>query len=124
MGRAVAFDKTGTLTVGRPRLTDVVPVEADEAELLAKAAAVEGDSSHPIAAAIVATAQSRGIEPPRVFGSAVAIPGKAVRARIRDGFLSVGSPRYAAEQAEVPEPVAARIDELEDRKSTRLNSSH
>src|SRR3546814_6759127 len=41
------------------------------------------------------------------------LPGKAVRARIRDGFLSVGSPRYAAEQAEVPAPVAARIDELE-----------
>jgi Cd2+/Zn2+-exporting ATPase len=46
--KAIAFDKTGTLTEGRPRITDVVPVDgADEGELLALAVAVEALSDHP-----------------------------------------------------------------------------
>ena len=48
--KAIAFDKTGTLTEGRPRITDVVPVDgADEGELLALAVAVESLSDHPLA---------------------------------------------------------------------------
>src|SRR3546814_1604527 len=47
--KAIAFDKTGTLTEGRPRITDVVPVDgADEGELLALAVAVEALSDHPL----------------------------------------------------------------------------
>src|SRR3546814_105372 len=56
----MAFDKTGTLTVGRPRITDVVPVDgADEGELLALAVAVEGLSDHPLAQAIVKDGRER-----------------------------------------------------------------
>jgi Cd2+/Zn2+-exporting ATPase len=52
--KAIAFDKTGTLTEGRPRITDVVPVDgASEADLLALAVAVESLSDHPLAQAIV-----------------------------------------------------------------------
>jgi Cd2+/Zn2+-exporting ATPase len=48
--KAIAFDKTGTLTEGRPRITDVVVVDAaDENELLALAVAVEALSDHPLA---------------------------------------------------------------------------
>src|SRR5690606_499637 len=100
--RTVAFDKTGTLTVGRPRVTDVIAVEGDDAEILARAAAVEGGSSDPLGAAVVEAAEARGLELPETFGGAMAVPGKAVAARLREGFVSVGSPRYAAEQAEVP----------------------
>ena len=51
---AMAFDKTGTLTEGRPRITDVIPVdEVTEEELLTVAVAVESLSDHPLAAAIV-----------------------------------------------------------------------
>ncbi|RDW13328.1 heavy metal translocating P-type ATPase, partial [Paracoccus thiocyanatus] len=60
----VAFDKTGTLTEGRPRVTDLVPVSASEAEVLALAAAVETGSSHPLAQAILACAQQRDIALP------------------------------------------------------------
>jgi Cd2+/Zn2+-exporting ATPase len=56
--RAMAFDKTGTLTTGVPRVTDVVSLDGDQGErLLARAAAVERSSEHPLARAIVAEAE-------------------------------------------------------------------
>ncbi len=118
--RTVAFDKTGTLTVGRPRVTDIIAVEGDEAEILAKAAAVERGSSHPLGAAILEAAEARGLELPKIFGGATAIPGKAVTARLREGFVSVGSPRHAAEQAEVPEEISARLKSLESEGKTAV----
>ena len=58
--KAIAFDKTGTLTEGRPRITDVVPVEgASEENLLALAVAVEDLSDHPLAQAIVKDGRER-----------------------------------------------------------------
>ena len=57
---AIAFDKTGTLTEGRPRITDIVPVDgASEEELLSAAVAVEALSDHPLAAAIVRDGRDR-----------------------------------------------------------------
>ncbi len=111
--RTVAFDKTGTLTTGRPRVTDIVAIAGAEADLLAKAAAVEQDSSHPLGMAILAEAARRDLVVPRVFGGSVAMPGRAVVARLRSGFVRVGSPRDAADQGDLPEDVAARIAGLE-----------
>ncbi|WGF91102.1 heavy metal translocating P-type ATPase [Marinivivus vitaminiproducens] len=108
----VAFDKTGTLTVGQPRLTDVVAVEGGEDDILAKAAAVERGSSHPLGLAIVAAAEQRGLAIPRTFGGGVALPGRAVKARLREGFVSVGSPRDAAERGILPEGILARLEAL------------
>ncbi|NLE22662.1 MAG: cation-translocating P-type ATPase [Actinobacteria bacterium] len=52
--RAVAFDKTGTLTVGRPQVTDIVPLNgASQEQVLALAAALERYSEHPLAQAVV-----------------------------------------------------------------------
>src|SRR5438093_9764994 len=47
--RTIAFDKTGTLTIGRPRLVDVVAIDGSGQDVLAKAAAVERGSNHPLA---------------------------------------------------------------------------
>ena len=67
--RTVAFDKTGTLTTGRPRVTDIVAIAGAEADLLAKAAAVEQDSSHPLGMAILAEAAGpRPRRPPGLRG--------------------------------------------------------
>ena len=116
--RTVAFDKTGTLTMGKPRVTDVIPVAGSEGDLLAKAAAVEAHSSHPLGTAIVEAAKRRGLTVPSTFGDAIAIPGKAVTARLREGFFSVGSPRYAADQAELPEAIHRTIETLETAGKT------
>src|SRR5690606_1402557 len=51
--KTIAFDKTGTLTLGRPKVTDVVAADGDAARLIAFAAAIERESSHPLATAIV-----------------------------------------------------------------------
>ncbi len=61
---AVAFDKTGTLTVGKMRVHALHPIGwSDERALLSVAAGLEQDSTHPIAAAVRASAEERGVEP-------------------------------------------------------------
>ena len=62
--RVIALDKTGTLTLGRPEVTDVVPLNGhDERAVLELAAALESRSEHPLARAVLARANAQGIEP-------------------------------------------------------------
>ncbi len=115
--KTIAFDKTGTLTLGRPVVTDIVALAASEGDVLARAAAVEKGSSHPLAAAIVREAESRKLSVPVAFG-AEARPGKGVTARLKDGFVTVGSPRHAAENAPIAAEVLSRIEDLERQGKT------
>jgi len=112
--KTVAFDKTGTLTLGRPQVTDIVTIVGDENEVLARAAAVERNTSHPLGIAIVEAASARALSIPASFGGAIATPGKAVTARLKDGFVSVGSPRYAVGQASLDEGLLQKISALEE----------
>ncbi len=82
----VVFDKTGTLTQGRMQLVSMVP---DDGELLALAASADYPSEHPVAHALVAAAQSRGLtlEPVETFTS---VTGWGVRTKIRDMSVEVG----------------------------------
>lgn len=114
----MAFDKTGTLTVGRPRVTDIVAFGVVDDDVLAKAAAAEQSSSHPLGVAIVAAAKERKLEIPKSFGESLATAGKAVTTRLKSGFVSVGSPRHAAEQGDVLPDIAQRIAELEGEGKT------
>ena len=74
--RALAFDKTGTLTAGRFEVVELVPLDGhDEADLLARAAALEARSEHPVARAIVAHAARRGVAP-AAADRVQALPGR------------------------------------------------
>lgn len=115
--KTVAFDKTGTLTVGRPQVTDIVAFADTEDEVLAKAAAVERGSSHPLGTAIIEAAETRNLDIPNAFGAS-AIAGKSVQARLRDGFVSVGSPRFAEDEGALTEEARKRIATLEEEGKT------
>jgi Cu2+-exporting ATPase len=89
----VIFDKTGTLTRGAPVLSEVAVVEGvDEGEMLGLASAVEADSEHPIAKAIVSGAGRRGVRPQRA-AHFEALPGRGARATVAAQSLAVGGPR-------------------------------
>jgi Cu+-exporting ATPase len=94
---ALVIDKTGTLTEGRPKLVEMVAMPGiEETELLRTAAALERNSEHPIAAAIVAAARERGIEPGRVFGFDSAA-GKGVIGMVDRKRAVLGSEAYLRE---------------------------
>ncbi len=87
---AVLFDKTGTLTMGKPQVTGVVATDGDADGLLALAGAVEADSEHPLARAIVAAAQARS-DPPRATGFR-SMTGRGVQAQVDGATVAVGGP--------------------------------
>ncbi len=116
--RTVAFDKTGTLTLGRPRVTDVVALSGDEAEVLAVAAGVEAGSAHPLAEAILAEAAARGVAGRAMTGARV-LPGRGVAAETATGESAfVGSPRHAEELGGLDDPARARVAALEAEGKT------
>jgi P-type Cu+ transporter len=98
-------DKTGTLTVGRPRITDVVPLNGLSAdELLSLTASVERDSEHPLAGAVREAAADRRL-PLTQPSEFEAIPGQGVRAQLDGHTIAVGNRRLV--------PNAAGVDQVE-----------
>src|SRR5829696_5351381 len=79
---AVVMDKTGTLTKGEPEVTDVLAHDIDAAELLALTAAVERESEHPLARAIVKYAADRGFTPLPLTGFRN-VPGHGATAQVQ-----------------------------------------
>jgi Cu2+-exporting ATPase len=102
----VIFDKTGTLTRGEPVLADVaVATKQDERAVLGLAAAVEADSEHPLARAVVEGARRRGATVPHADGFE-ALAGRGARATIDGVVTQVGGPRLLDEiKAKVPADV-------------------
>ncbi|HKZ91322.1 MAG TPA: heavy metal translocating P-type ATPase [Candidatus Limnocylindrales bacterium] len=93
----VIFDKTGTLTRGQPALAHAAAADGvEESELLSTAAAVEADSEHPLARAIVEGTRQRGVTPlaSRDFE---ALAGRGARALVNGSVAAVGGPRLLQE---------------------------
>ncbi len=110
--RVVAFDKTGTLTEGMPRLTDLdVSGGLDRANVLAKIAAVETKSEHPIARAIVAAAEAENLAMPNV-SEFESVTGMGVRATVGGASVEIGADRYMVQlghDVQVLAPTAERL---------------
>jgi Cu+-exporting ATPase len=109
--RRVLFDKTGTLTVGRPAVTAVRAQSGDDAALIAMAAAVEADSEHPLARAVVAAAKARGLKLAAAT-EVVAVPGAGVRGRVGAVAVAVGTPALMAAVGVPLDDAAALAAEL------------
>jgi P-type Cu2+ transporter len=115
----VLFDKTGTLTAAKHVVTDVTSVDSNENKVLSLAGAVESDSEHPLAKAIVAAAKSAGPLPAATeFRS---MPARGVEARADGRKLAVGGPNLLQERgAEVPAELESKIDDWKGRGASVL----
>lgn len=92
----ILFDKTGTLTKGEQGVVDIVSNNKAEHALLALAAAVEADSEHPIARAIVTSAIASKITIPKA-SNFLALSGRGAKAKIDGQTVHVGGPRLLEE---------------------------
>ena len=95
--QAVVFDKTGTLTFGRPEMVEFVvapDLGMSESELLALVAGAESRSEHPLAQAVLAEAQARGLFVP-VPESFNALPGRGIEAVVSGLTLRIGNAAFA-----------------------------
>lgn len=111
--KAIAFDKTGTLTEGRPVVVSLEPLNGHtEEELLARAAALEIRSEHPLAKAIVAYAHERQVELAPA-DDVHALPGKGVSGIIAGRRFWLGSHRILEEGGRATEETEARAKAIE-----------
>jgi Cu+-exporting ATPase len=114
----VVVDKTGTLTEGRPKLMSIVAAPGvDEAELVRLSAGLERGSEHPLAAAIVAGAEGRGMTVPeaRMFRS---VTGKGVSGEVEGHGVALGNARLLEELGVDPGDLLARAEELRGNGQT------
>lgn len=106
----ILFDKTGTLTTGKQGVVDVVTNEKSD-ELLAVAAAVEMESEHPIAQAIVATAKERKITVPSATNF-TSLAGRGAKATVDHATIHVGGPRLIDElSATIPKTITTAANQ-------------
>jgi Cu2+-exporting ATPase len=120
----VLFDKTGTLTKGEPAVTGVA-TDYDKDDLLALAAAVEADSEHPLARAIVRAASARlpagGTRTP-VAAEFRSMTGRGVQAEVNGAKVSVGGPSMLGElNIAVPRAIADGTAQWAERGATILH---
>ena len=98
--RAIAFDKTGTLTLGHPAVVETVPLnDHSQRELLARAAALETRSHHPLARAVLEYAKELGVEPLAAEDFQI-LQGKGAIGRIQGKVYWLGSHRYLEERGQ------------------------
>lgn len=114
------FDKTGTLTAGKPIVTDIIAFDASEKDVLRFAAALESESSHPLAAAINARATKDKADVPKAE-NASSIAGEGVIGTVEGKNIFLGSRAAASKRTSISDNAARQIDRLHDEgKSVSL----
>ena len=114
----VAFDKTGTLTMGKPRLTALVAASGiDQKQALLWAASLQSGSEHPLARAVVASAQEKGLQLDAPL-DLQAVPGRGVTGELAGQRFMLGSLRWMEELKVDIGPLAAQAAELQKEGAT------
>ncbi len=112
---AIAFDKTGTLTTGRPEVVEIITIlGVDHNELLAKAAAVQRWSDHPLARAIVRAHDTESISLPSSDAANQVtelqrVSGQGMFAKLNGQVIAIGNERLFVDRMTTMEPIPAAI---------------
>ena len=118
--KAIAFDKTGTLTIGRPQVTDVIPIgNRSRNEVLGLAASLESRSEHPLGEAIVRKAREEEIPftPAKEFEALV---GLGARGKVNEEEFFIGGVRLFLERKVPVESIQPLISSLEEQGKTTI----
>jgi P-type Cu+ transporter len=116
----LVVDKTGTLTEGKPRVAAVAPAPGfDDATVLSLGASLERASEHPLAAAIVASAQGRGIAVEDVADFA-SVTGKGVTGRIGGRLVAIGNANLLRDLGIAGADLDARAEALRREGATAM----
>ena len=116
----VVLDKTGTITEGAPKVTDLVPEQGiSEEELLALSLALEAKSEHPLAKAILAEGEKKGMTPANLEDFE-ALPGNGLRGKLAGEELLGGSLKYVSALVPVSQEMSDRAQSLAEQGKTPL----
>ena len=116
----IALDKTGTITSGQPKVTDILPVLENEEEKLMKLAyALESKSEHPLARAVIAYGDEKGLKEEGVDNFS-AIPGNGLVGTLKGKELAGGNLSFIKTKAEVSEEMEKQAEILSGQGKTPL----
>lgn len=116
----IALDKTGTITNGQPKVTDILPVLENEEEKLMKLAyALESKSEHPLARAVIAYGDEKGLKEEGVDNFS-AIPGNGLVGTLKGKELAGGNLSFIKTKAEVSEEMEKQAEILSGQGKTPL----
>lgn len=111
--RVMCLDKTGTITRGAPKVVGVFPLAGHtEAELIARAAALEARSTHPLARAIVSHAEAIGVKA-EAAANVQLLQGKGLTGAFNGEDFWLGSHRYVAERGQDTPQIVEQTNALE-----------
>jgi P-type Cu+ transporter len=116
--KTVVFDKTGTLTVGKPTLLQFEAVQGEASAMLAKAAAVEAGSLHPLASAVKNRAEQDGLAIPKA-GDLQDLAGKGLSAKVGEARIYVGTIRWMEELGIAASVMQQVLGKLNPNAATR-----
>lgn len=117
--KIAAIDKTGTITEGNPSVTDIIPISAEENELLEIACALEQNSEHPFAKAILTECELKNISPEKIY-SFENLPGAGVKGTYKNINVFGGNIRLIESQIKPDEKVKECLNKLSREGKTPL----
>ena len=115
----VVLDKTGTITEGKPKVTDIIPINISENELLSFAYSLEVKSEHPLAKAIVEKGNELNINATEIENF-TSLAGNGITAELKGKTLYGGSLKFISEQISVDENTIEIAETLAENGKTPL----
>lgn len=113
------LDKTGTITKGEPKVTDIIPFEITENELLKYAYSIEAKSEHPLAKAIIVKAEELSLNPYEVTDFK-AESGNGLSAKYNGKKIIGGSKKYISSIIGISNDILSKADKLSEEGKTPL----